>query len=95
MNFARFSALTIIGSAIWCGVLAWLGDRVGKTLDAKQLGALQTGIGVGGKDGPAMGLIRAVQHEAIWIVIAILAVCILYFVAMRITAHRHADEAKH
>ena len=90
MNFARFSALTIIGSAIWCGVLAWLGARVGAKLDAKELGALQKGIGV-----DLGGLIRAVKHEAIWIVVAILAVCVLYFVAMRITAHRHTDEAKH
>ena len=86
MNFARFSALTIIGSAIWCSVLAWLGGRVGAKLDAKELGALQTGIGV-----DLGGLIRAVKHEAVWIVIAIVIVCVLYFVAMRITEHRHAD----
>jgi membrane protein DedA with SNARE-associated domain len=89
MNFARFSALTIIGSAIWCSVLAWLGGRVGKTLDAKQLGALQTGVGV-----DLGGLIHAVKHEAIWIVIGIVLVCVLYFVAMRITEHRHEDAAK-
>ena len=94
MNFARFSALTIFGSAIWCGVLAWLGDKVGKTLNVKQLEALQTGVGVGGKDGPAAVLIAAVKHEGLWILIAIVAVCVLYFVAMRMTAHRHEDEAK-
>jgi membrane protein DedA with SNARE-associated domain len=86
MNFARFSALTIVGSAIWCAVLAWLGGRVGKTLDAKQLGALQTGIGV-----DLGGLIHAVKHEAVWIVISIVLVCVLYFVAMRMTEQRHAD----
>ena len=89
MNFTRFSALTIIGSAIWCWVLAWLGARVGRTLDARELGALQTGIGV-----DLGGLIRAVKHEAVWIVIAIVLVCVLYFVAMRITEHRHEDGAK-
>ncbi len=88
MNFARFSALTIIGSAIWCWVLAWLGGRVGRTLDARQLGALQTGIGVNVGE-----LIQAVTKEAHWIVIAIVAVCVLYFVAMRITEHRHTDDA--
>ncbi len=93
MNFARFSALTIIGSAIWCSLLAWLGGRVGRKLeelDPNQLRAMQQGVGV-----DLGGLIRAVKHEAIWIVVTILAVCVLYFVAMRITAQRHADEAKH
>ena len=83
MNFARFSALTIFGSAIWCSVLAWLGARVGAKLDARELGALQTGIGV-----DLGGLIRAVKHESIWIVIGIVLVCVLYFVAMRITEQR-------
>ena len=89
MDFMRFSALTIIGSAIWCGVLTWLGGRVGAKLDARELGALQTGIGV-----DIGGLIRAVKHEALWIVIAIVLVCVLYFVAMRMMEHRHEDEAK-
>ena len=89
MNFIRFSALTIIGSAIWCWVLAWLGGRVGAKLDARELGALQTGIGV-----DLGGLIHAVKHEAIGIVIAFVLVCVLYFVAMRITEHRHADGAE-
>jgi len=89
MNFPRFSALTIFGSAIWCSVLAWLGGRVGAKLDAKQLGALQTGFGV-----DLGGLIHAVKQEALWIVIAIVVVCVLYFVAMRITEHRHEDETE-
>ena len=87
MNFPRFSALTIIGSAIWCSVLAWLGGRVGKKLeelDPNQLRAMQQGIGV-----DLGGLIHAVKHEAVWIVLAIVLVCVLYFVAMRITEHRH------
>ena len=29
MNFTSFSLATIIGSAIWCWVLAWFGDKVG------------------------------------------------------------------
>ena len=89
MNFPRFSALTIIGSAIWCSVLAWLGGRVGRKLeelDPNQLRAMQQGIGVD------LGrLIHAVKHEAVWIVLAIVLVCVLYFVAMRITEHRHQD----
>jgi membrane protein DedA with SNARE-associated domain len=29
MNYWRYSLYTLIGSAIWCGVLCWLGVRVG------------------------------------------------------------------
>lgn len=80
MSFWRFSLLTVIGSAIWCSVLAALGQKVGKTLDASQMEALKQGHGV-----DLMGLIHAVKHEAAWIVGAVLLVCVLYFVAMRLT----------
>src|SRR6185436_12653358 len=30
MNFAKFSLMTVIGSALWCSVLAWLGGKVGR-----------------------------------------------------------------
>ena len=30
VNFLIFSVTTILGSAIWCAVLAWFGDRVGR-----------------------------------------------------------------
>jgi len=33
-------------------------------------------------------LIQAVKHESLWIVAAVLAVCVLYFVAMRLTEKR-------
>ena len=89
MNFARFSALTIVGSALWCWVLAWLGGRVGKTLDARELHALQTGVGV---DLPE--LIVKVKHQSVWIVGAIVLVCVLYFFAMRMTEQRgETDDA--
>jgi membrane protein DedA with SNARE-associated domain len=83
MNFLKFSALTVIGSAIWCTVLAWLGGKVGAKLDDKELQALQTGVGV-----DLTGLIRAVKHESLWVLAIIVLVCVLYFVAMRMTEHR-------
>ena len=90
MNFARFSALTIFGSAIWCSVLAWLGGRVGSTLDANELGALQKGEGV-----DLAGLIGKVKHQSFWIVAVIVLVCVLYFVALRLTDKRaEAEEEK-
>ncbi len=87
MGFLRFSALTTIGAAIWCAVLAWLGGRVGSTLAPAQMEALKIGKGV-----DLRALIHAVKHEAIWIILAIVLVCALYFAAMRMTAKRHAKE---
>ncbi len=58
-----FSALTLIGSALWCWVLAVLGQKVGKELDASQLAALKMGAGV-----DLVHLIHAVQQQALWIV---------------------------
>src|SRR5881392_4049830 len=37
MNFTTFRLMTIVGSALWCGVLAWLGGRVGANLTTAQL----------------------------------------------------------
>ena len=30
MNYARFSLFTAVGSALWCGVLCWLGVKAGQ-----------------------------------------------------------------
>ena len=80
MGFLKFSALTIVGSALWCWVLAVLGQKVGNKLDPAQMDALKKGEGV-----DLMHLIHAVKHEAMWIVGAVVVVCVLYFVAMRLT----------
>lgn len=90
MSFLKFSVLTVIGSAIWCGVLAILGQKVGKTLEPAQMEALKLGKGV-----DLMGLIHAVKHEAIWIIGAVALVCILYFFTMRSSEgkQQNADSA--
>jgi membrane protein DedA with SNARE-associated domain len=75
MNFLKFSALTITGAAIWCSVLAWLGGRVGDKLRASGQDPLD----------PEQ-LVAAVKHESLWIVGAVLLVCVLYFAAMKMTA---------
>lgn len=85
MGFLKFSALTIVGSAIWCWVLAVLGQKVGNKLEPAQMEALKNGSGV-----DLMGLIHAVKHEALWIIAAVVVVCVLYFVAMRLTDHKKA-----
>ena len=74
MGFLKFSVLTIVGAAIWCSVLAWLGGKVGDKLRAE------------GKDPlDPDALVAAVKHESLWIVGAILLVCVLYFVGMKLT----------
>ncbi len=83
MGFIKFSTLTIVGSAIWCWVLAVLGQKVGAKLDPQQLAALKAGKGV-----DLSHLIHAVKLEAAWIIIAVVVVCVLYFVAMRLTDAR-------
>lgn len=83
MGFLKFSALTVVGSALWCWVLAVLGQKVGNKLDPAQMEALKKGEGV-----DLMHLIHAVKHEAMWIVGAVVVVCVLYFVAMRLTDRR-------
>lgn len=78
MGFLKFSILTTIGAAIWCAVLAWLGGKVGDHLRASGLDPLQH---------PGE-LVTAVKHESLWIIGAVLLVCVLYFAAMKLTARR-------
>jgi membrane protein DedA with SNARE-associated domain len=75
MGFVKFSILTTVGAAIWCSVLAWLGGRVGDKLR------------LAGKDPlDPEALVTAVKHESHLIIGAVLLVCILYFVGMKMTA---------
>ena len=77
MGFLKFSVLTIIGAAIWCTVLAWLGAKVGDKLRAA------------GKDPlDPEALVLAVKHESLWIVATILVVCVLYFVGMKLSSSK-------
>ena len=80
MGFLKFSALTIVGAAIWCSVLAWLGGNVGDKLRTE------------GKDPlDPVALVAAVKHESAWIIAAILLVCVLYFVGMKLTASKESS----
>lgn len=83
MGFVKFSILTTVGAAIWCAVLAWLGGRVGDKLR------------LAGKDPlDPEALVAAVKHESHYIIAAVVLVCVLYFLAMKMTApkppHPHA-----
>jgi membrane protein DedA with SNARE-associated domain len=85
MGFLKFSILTLVGSAIWCWVLAVLGQKVGSKLEPSQMAALKNGHGV-----DLTSLIHAVKHEAVWIIAAVVAVCLLYFLAMRLTDRKNS-----
>ncbi len=78
MNFAVFSVMTIIGSFIWCWVLAWFGVKISRD---------HPGL----INDPA-AMVHAIKHESLWIVGFILVFCVLYFVMMRLTAHKAPPE---
>lgn len=82
MGFLKFSILTTVGAAIWCSVLAWLGGRVGDRLSAAGKNPLEP-----------EELVKAVKHESLYIVAAVLLVCVLYFAAMKMTASKHPGAA--
>jgi len=72
MNFTTFSIMTIGGSALWCGVLAWFGQTV---ITPEML-----------RDPAGMAL--ALKAKSHLIVAAVLVLCVLYFVVMRLTKPR-------
>ncbi len=74
MNFWIFSLVTIAGSAIWCGVLTYLG--------AKAYRAQPDLI-----DNPD-GLIALIKAQSHWIVIIAAALAVLYILVLRLSAKR-------
>jgi membrane protein DedA with SNARE-associated domain len=86
MGFVRFSILTSVGAAIWCTVLAWLGGKVGDKLRAEGKNPLDP-----------EALVAAVKHESHLIIGIVVLVCVLYFVAMKLSApkppHPHPPQA--
>jgi membrane protein DedA with SNARE-associated domain len=72
MNFAVFSAMTIIGSFIWCWVLAWFGVKVSRNHPELI------------NDPSAM--VYAIKHESVWLIGFIALLCGLYLLTMKLTA---------
>jgi len=72
MDFRTFSIMTVLGSALWCGALAWFGQKIGRdNPDAL-------------KD--PMALMAAVKAEAHWVLLAVAVLITLYVITMRLTA---------
>src|SRR5437868_1324012 len=73
MNFATFSLMTIVGSALWCGVLAWFGQTaITPEIDRKSTRLNSSHVSISYAVGAA-----------------VIVLCLLYFLVMRLTAHRN------
>ncbi|MGI8603136.1 MAG: DedA family protein [Verrucomicrobiales bacterium] len=71
MPFGKFSLMTIIGSALWCGVLAWFGLKVAER-NPRLL------------EDPS-ALVHAMKGEIWWIIGAVVVLAALYFLMLRLT----------
>jgi membrane protein DedA with SNARE-associated domain len=78
MNFGVFSGMTVAGSAIWCTVLAFYGKQVLGTYAAQN---------PGWKNDPA-GVRHFIQSQSHTLVLGVLALCVLYFIFLKLTARR-------
>lgn len=71
MKFGVFSFVTIAGSALWCWILAYLGDKAYRA-EPELL-----------KDPEAM--IRFIKGQSAWILVVVLAFAVLYILTMRLS----------
>ncbi len=76
MNFWTFSAMTIVGSAIWCYILAVLG--------AKAFAAQPDLI----KNPDAM--VQFIKSQSLWIIAVVVVFTALYFLMMRLSSRKGA-----
>ena len=74
MNFGIFSAVTIVGSATWCYILALLGDKAYR---------LRPDL-ISNPDA----MVAFIKSQSLWIILLIVIFAILYMVVMRLTARR-------
>jgi membrane protein DedA with SNARE-associated domain len=74
MGFRTFSIMTLVGSALWCGILAWFSARV-----AERNPELI--------DDPR-NLVSAIKHESLGFVAAVVVLALLYAVTLKLTARK-------
>lgn len=82
MDFKVFSLMTVIGSALWCTVLAFYGKIVLADYATQNPDWM---------NDPA-GLVKFIKHQSHWVILGVLVLCICYFGVMRMTAK--TSEAK-
>ncbi len=78
MKFGMFSLMTVIGSFLWCAILAWYGERV---ITSEML------------ESPE-GMIRAMKAQSLWLIAFVAFLGALYFVVMRLTDPARKPPAK-
>ena len=76
MNFTVFSVMTTIGSAIWCYILALLGDKAYR---------VQPDL-ISNPDA----MVAFIKSQSMWIVLLIVVFAALYLAVMRLSARRAA-----
>lgn len=74
MNFGLFSAVTIVGSAIWCYILALLGAKAYR---------LKPDL-ISNPDA----MVAFIKSQSLWIILIVAVFAALYFVMMRLSARR-------
>jgi len=78
MNFAMFSAMTVAGAAVWCTVLAFYGKHV--------LGGYAR-LHPDWTQNP-QGLLDFIKSQSHLLILGVLALCVLYFAFLKLTAKR-------
>lgn len=70
MEFRMFTSMTVIGSALWCSVLAWFGSNV---ITDEMMASPES-------------MVAELKHKSHWIVLGVLVLCVLYLLVMKLTA---------
>ena len=74
MPFAKFSIVTVIGSALWCTILSWYGKGVAERNPELMKNPDE--------------LTKAIKHESLWLIVGVVVVCALYFLMLRLTSKK-------
>src|SRR5216684_2611200 len=80
MNFWRFSLATIIGSALWCSVLAWVGAKAYQ---------VQPDL-ISNVDG----WVTFVKTNSHWIILFVAVLAVLYLIVLRLTATKRIASSR-
>jgi membrane protein DedA with SNARE-associated domain len=77
MNFSILSLVTVIGSALWCTVLAYLGDRAYRA----QPDLISN----------PEGLVHLIKAQSFWIVFFVAILAVSYLIVLRLSAKRESQ----
>ena len=79
MGFATFSLVTIAGSAIWCYVLAYLGDEAFRA-EPKLL------------ENPE-AMMRFIKGQSHWLILVVVLFASLYLLTLRLTSRKKSKNS--